>query len=61
MLLAQAKRSIVLADADKWGVVGLTTFAELSDLDVLVSDDALPKSAREAMREAGVEVLIAQA
>ncbi|MGO1809363.1 MAG: DeoR/GlpR family DNA-binding transcription regulator [Canibacter sp.] len=61
VLLAQAKRSIVLADADKWGVVGLTTFAELSDLDVLVSDDALPKSAREAMREAGVEVLIAQA
>lgn len=58
-LLSRARRSLVLADADKWGVVGLTTFVGLSDLDVLVSDEGLPQRAREALEEAGVELLVA--
>ena len=60
-LLARARRSVVLADAEKWGVVGLTTFVPLADLDVLVTDDGLPRQAREALVEAGVELLIAEA
>lgn len=60
VLLNQAKRNFVLADASKWGIVGLTTFAGLEDLDVLVSDSALPVSARSAIEEAGVDVLIAE-
>jgi len=59
VFLRQARRSFVLADAEKWGVVGLTTFAELADLDFLVSDAALPQSARDALADAGVGVLIA--
>lgn len=58
-MLAAARRSVVLADSDKWGVVGLTTFAALSDLDVLVSDSQLPVTATTALRDEGVDVITA--
>lgn len=59
-LLLRARRSMVLADAEKWGVVGLTTFVALADLDVLVSDEGLPQSARGALTDAGIELLVAK-
>jgi DeoR/GlpR family transcriptional regulator of sugar metabolism len=57
--LRRARRSMILADADKLGVVGLTTFAGLDDMDVLVTDASLPSSAREALEADGVDVVIA--
>ncbi|MGO3153476.1 MAG: DeoR/GlpR family DNA-binding transcription regulator [Galactobacter sp.] len=57
--LQRARRSMILADAEKWGVVGLTTFASISDMDVLVTDPALPASACEALEAEGVEVVVA--
>lgn len=59
-MLARARRSMVLADVEKWGVVGLTTFADLSDLDVLVSDAGLTDIARRELDERGVTVLISE-
>lgn len=59
-MLERARRSMVLVDAEKWGVVGLTTFADLSDLDVLVSDAGLTQIAREALDEQGVTVLVTE-
>ena len=38
-------RKIVLADHSKWGVTGLSSFADLSDADVLITDDKLSASA----------------
>jgi DeoR/GlpR family transcriptional regulator of sugar metabolism len=40
-----ADRLVVTADSTKWGTTGLMTFAPLSDIDVLVSDDGLPPDA----------------
>jgi DeoR/GlpR family transcriptional regulator of sugar metabolism len=57
--LRRARRSMILADADKLGVVGLTTFAGIDDMDVLVTDASLPSSAREALEADGVDVVIA--
>lgn len=57
-LLSISDRAMVVADADKWGVVGLTTFAQLKDIDVLVSDDRLPNVAKEALVDNGVEILL---
>lgn len=59
-LLARARRSVVLADAEKWGVVALTTFAGLADLDVLVSDSGLSQHARTALADAEVGLLVAE-
>lgn len=50
-LLDCARRLVVTADATKWGVVGLSTIAPLSAVDVLVTDDSLPPAAQDVVRE----------
>src|SRR6266581_936694 len=45
-LMRVARRVVVLADHTKWGLVSLSSFARLSDVDVLITDDMLPADAR---------------
>ena len=40
-----AGRNIVLADHSKWGVTGLSSFAALDDVDMLITDHRLPPEA----------------
>ncbi len=58
-LVAAAGSVIVVADSSKWGVVGLSRVAELDDVDVLVTDDGLPPSARRALAERVGRLVIA--
>lgn len=51
------RRLVVLADHSKWGVVGLSTIAALSDADVLVTDDGLPHEASRALAELVPQVI----
>jgi DeoR/GlpR family transcriptional regulator of sugar metabolism len=44
-LIASAQQVVVLADATKWGTVGLADFGALSTADVLVTDAGLPPDA----------------
>lgn len=44
--MATAREVVVLAEHSRWQVVGLTTIADLSDIDRLVVDDALAPDAR---------------
>jgi DeoR/GlpR family transcriptional regulator of sugar metabolism len=48
-LVACGRSLVVVADSTKWGVVGLSSFAELGDADVLVTDTGLPAEAREIL------------
>lgn len=50
-LIDCARRLVVTADSTKWGVVGLSTITPLDAVDVLVTDDSLTRSARDAVRE----------
>ncbi|MGW6843303.1 DeoR/GlpR family DNA-binding transcription regulator [Streptomyces sp. NPDC054958] len=50
-LISAATRLAVVADHSKWGVVGLSRFAGLSDIDYFVSDDGLSEEARTALGE----------
>ena len=50
-LIASARHVCLLADSSKWGTVGLSTFADLADVDLFVTDSALPERARAAARE----------
>ncbi len=55
---AQATRTLVLtADSTKFGVIGLVSFATLSEAHVLVTDDGLDQAARDALG-AGVGRLV---
>jgi DeoR/GlpR family transcriptional regulator of sugar metabolism len=58
-IVASARRLIVVADHTKWGVVGLSGMARLSDAAVLVSDSGLPADAREQLAESVGELIIA--
>lgn len=57
-LVAAAARVVVVADHSKWGEVGLARIAELSAVDVLISDDRLPPEAAAQSRELVELVLV---
>ncbi|MDH6122187.1 DeoR/GlpR family DNA-binding transcription regulator [Kitasatospora sp. GAS204B] len=57
--VASARRVVVVADHTKWGVVGLSTFAELAEVDTWVTDAALSPEAGEAAREQVRELVLA--
>ncbi|MFC0526338.1 DeoR/GlpR family DNA-binding transcription regulator [Phytohabitans kaempferiae] len=57
-LVAAAERLVVLADHTKWGTVGISSMAELSEAHVVVSDAALPEPARAILTEHVEELVI---
>jgi DeoR/GlpR family transcriptional regulator of sugar metabolism len=50
-LVQSARRVVVVADHTKWGVVGLSSFAALEQVDTLVTDAGLPGAARVEISE----------
>ncbi|MFE9458778.1 DeoR/GlpR family DNA-binding transcription regulator [Streptomyces californicus] len=57
-LIESAEQVAVVADHSKWGVVGLSRFAVLSEIDYFVSDTSLGEDARSVLnREVGRLVL----
>ncbi|MFC8721379.1 DeoR/GlpR family DNA-binding transcription regulator [Kitasatospora sp. NPDC057198] len=57
-LIASAHRTVAVADHTKWGVVGLSSFAALGELDCFITDHALPAEARAVLAETCGELLI---
>jgi len=58
-LVAAARSLVVVADHTKWGVIGLSAFADLHEASVLVTDDGLSEDARKTLSEEVGELLIA--
>ena len=58
-IIERARRTVVLADSSKIGVERTIKFAELSDVDTLVTDKEISASDRRAIENAGVEVITA--
>ena len=56
-LVEAGQRLVVVADSTKWGTAGISTIAELSEADVLVTDDGLDDDAR-AVLESEVDQLV---
>jgi DeoR/GlpR family transcriptional regulator of sugar metabolism len=54
-----ARRVTVIADHTKWGIVGLSSFAALGEVDTLVTDSQLHPEARELLTEQVGELIIA--
>jgi DeoR family fructose operon transcriptional repressor len=59
-MMQQAQRVILLADAEKFGQQALSKLCPLSDVDVVVSDEALPREQRDLVKAAGCELVIAR-
>lgn len=58
-MVASARQVVVLADASKVGAESPVRFARLEDVDVLVTDDAVDDEERQALVDAGLEVVVA--
>jgi DeoR/GlpR family transcriptional regulator of sugar metabolism len=59
-LIATARRIIVVADSSKWGVIGLSTFATLGQVDVLVTNAGLDAEARRMIGEQVGQLIVAE-
>jgi len=55
-----ARRVVVLADHTKWGLVSLSSFARLNEVDVLITDDMLPAEARAQVADHVGQVVMAE-
>ncbi|GAA4836950.1 DeoR/GlpR family DNA-binding transcription regulator [Kitasatospora terrestris] len=58
-LIAAARRVVAVADHSKWGVVGLSAFAALTEIDCFVTDDGLDAPARAALEESVGRLIVA--
>ena len=58
-MVTSARRVVCLADSSKVGSESPVRFAELTEVDVLVTDDGIPAADRRALERAGVEVVVA--
>ncbi|MBS4207251.1 DeoR/GlpR family DNA-binding transcription regulator [Bacillus sp. FJAT-50079] len=58
-MIQQAKQVIALADHTKVGLTGFFRFADLRDIDLLITDRAPQKEFRELLRKNNVELLTA--
>lgn len=56
LMLASARRRILLADHSKVGAVSLCKHADIADIDLLITDSGLPDVELKALRAAGLEV-----
>ena len=54
-----ARRVTVIADHTKWRIVGLSSFADLEDVDTLITDGELPAEARALLTDRVGELVIA--
>ncbi|HIX79856.1 MAG TPA: DeoR/GlpR family DNA-binding transcription regulator [Candidatus Corynebacterium faecipullorum] len=57
--VTNAHRVVVLCDSSKLGNDYLVSFASLDEIDVVITDAGAPASYVEALREHGIEVIIA--
>ena len=58
-LIASARRVIVVADHSKWHVIGLSTFATLDQVDVLVTNAGLDAEARRLVSDQVGQLIVA--
>jgi DeoR/GlpR family transcriptional regulator of sugar metabolism len=59
-LLGAAERLVVVADATKWGTVGISSIAALGAAHVVVTDDGLPEPARAVLAEHVGELILVE-
>lgn len=61
VMVRSGRRLIVLADSTKWGVVGLSSMAELSDASLVISDTGLSAQATAVLTEEADELVLLDA
>lgn len=60
-MIAAGRRLVVVADSSKWGLVGLSSMARLSEASVLITDSEIAPQARQVLRDEVDDVIIVEA
>jgi DeoR family transcriptional regulator, fructose operon transcriptional repressor len=58
-MIASAHQVVVLADSTKFGAESTVRFATFDDVDVVITDDGADENDVKALRDAGVEIVLA--
>lgn len=59
-MVTNARKVVVLCDSSKIGTDYLVSFASIKDIDVVITDTNAARSVVDELREAGVEVVLAE-
>lgn len=59
-MIASGRRLVVLTDSSKWGVVGLSSMARLSDAHVIITDTGLSAQASAVLAERVEELVLVE-
>ena len=57
-IVALCRQVIAVVDATKWDRVGLASFAQINDIDIVITDQHAPPDLVEQVRKLGVEVFL---
>jgi len=60
-LVSCSRRVVVIADSSKWGMLGVDSWARFDDVDVLITDDGLPETARAQLTGRVGELVVVSA
>jgi DeoR/GlpR family transcriptional regulator of sugar metabolism len=58
-MAAASRRVVVLADHTKWGITAIASTLRLSEIDIVVTDSALDRSAREILADRVGDLIVA--
>lgn len=59
IMVTQAQRAIIVADASKFATTGFSRICDLADVDTVLTDDGADPVQVERIRSAGTEVIVA--
>ncbi len=59
MMMKASKQTILLVDSSKFGKRGFSKICDTADVDVVITDSGIPSEYLSALKEQGIEVVIA--
>ena len=60
IMMKSSKKIILISDSSKFGKIKPSYFADLSDMDAVITDDKIPEHYRKIIEEMGIELIIAK-
>jgi DeoR/GlpR family transcriptional regulator of sugar metabolism len=57
-LVARCRQAVAVLDATKWGQIGLASFAQLEEIDTIITDLNAPAGMVEQVRALGMEIIL---
>ena len=59
-MMRTAQKTIVLADSSKFRRRGFSKIANIEDVDMIITDSAIPEAIAHRIREMGVELIVVE-